>query len=65
MKKKILVIIGTRPEALKLFPVVYKLNEQDNLQTIVCVTAQHRDLLDPISGTDEDQARFRSRRDEG
>jgi len=48
MKKNILVIIGTRPEALKLFPVIYKLNEQENLRTIVCVTAQHRDLLDPI-----------------
>ncbi len=48
MKKKILVIIGTRPEALKLFPVVHRLNAQENLRTIVCVTAQHRDLLDPI-----------------
>jgi len=48
MKKNILVIIGTRPEALKLFPVVYKLKAQENLRTLVCVTAQHRDLLDPI-----------------
>ena len=48
MKKNILVIIGTRPEALKLFPVVYKLNAEENLRTTVCVTAQHRDLLDPI-----------------
>ena len=48
MKKNVLVIIGTRPEALKLFPVVYKLNAQGSLRTLVCVTAQHRDLLDPI-----------------
>ena len=48
MKKNIFVIIGTRPEALKLFPVVNELNAQENLRATVCVTAQHRDLLDPI-----------------
>ena len=49
MKKNVLVIIGTRPEALKLFPVVYKLNAWDKPdEPSVCVTAQHRDLLDPI-----------------
>jgi len=48
MQKNILVIIGTRPEALKMFPVVYKLREQPTLKVSVCVTAQHRELLDPI-----------------
>ncbi|THD45489.1 MAG: UDP-N-acetylglucosamine 2-epimerase (non-hydrolyzing) [Bradyrhizobium sp.] len=48
MTKHILVVIGTRPEALKLFPLIHKLKAREDLQTTVCVTAQHRDLLDPI-----------------
>jgi len=48
MKKNVCVIIGTRPEALKLFPVVRSLQAEPTLRASVCVTAQHRDLLDPI-----------------
>ena len=48
MKPNILVIIGTRPEALKLFPLVHQLQAREDLRCTVCVTAQHRDLLDPI-----------------
>ncbi len=43
---KILVIFGTRPEAIKMGPVVLELRRQANIQTIVCVTGQHRGLLD-------------------
>lgn len=43
---KILTVIGTRPEAIKLAPVVRALRERPELQSLVCVTAQHRDMLD-------------------
>jgi len=43
---KILTVIGTRPEAIKLAPVIRELRERPDLQTVVCVTAQHREMLD-------------------
>lgn len=46
--KKVLVIFGTRPEAIKMAPVVKELQVRDNIQTIVCVTAQHRGMLDQV-----------------
>ncbi|MGK6356506.1 non-hydrolyzing UDP-N-acetylglucosamine 2-epimerase [Sphingomonas sp. DT-207] len=45
---KILVIFGTRPEAIKLFPVIRALKEQRGLDVRSCVTAQHRGLLDQV-----------------
>lgn len=57
MSARILVIFGTRPEAIKLFPVVHALRGHDELGTRVCVTAQHRGLLDQmlaISGIEPD-----------
>jgi UDP-N-acetylglucosamine 2-epimerase (non-hydrolysing) len=44
--KKILIVFGTRPEAIKMAPVIKKLNL--NSQVFVCVTAQHRHLLDQV-----------------
>ncbi|WP_097063295.1 non-hydrolyzing UDP-N-acetylglucosamine 2-epimerase [Sphingomonas guangdongensis] len=46
--KKILVVFGTRPEAIKLFPVVQALAARPELQVRTCVTAQHRGLLDQV-----------------
>jgi UDP-N-acetylglucosamine 2-epimerase (non-hydrolysing) len=47
MKKKILSIFGTRPEAIKMAPVIKELEKhQDKIQSLVCVTAQHRQMLD-------------------
>ncbi|MEK7233705.1 MAG: UDP-N-acetylglucosamine 2-epimerase (non-hydrolyzing) [Elusimicrobiota bacterium] len=43
---KILVVMGTRPEAIKLAPVVAALRRRKGLKTYVCATAQHRELLD-------------------
>ena len=48
MKKRILVIFGTRPEAIKMVPVIKALKENDNFITHVCVTAQHREMLDQV-----------------
>lgn len=45
---KVLVIFGTRPEAIKLFPVVKALETHDGLRVRTCVTAQHRRLLDQV-----------------
>ena len=46
--RKVLVIFGTRPEAIKLFPVVAALRANPGLNVRTCVTAQHRGLLDQV-----------------
>ncbi len=46
--KKILVVFGTRPEAIKMAPLVKQLNTQRDLNTVVCVSAQHRQMLDQV-----------------
>lgn len=46
--KKVMVIFGTRPEAIKMAPLVKELKAQPDLETIVCVTAQHRQMLDQV-----------------
>lgn len=49
MKKiKVMTIFGTRPEAIKMAPVVKELKSRDEIDTIVCVTAQHREMLDQV-----------------
>jgi UDP-N-acetylglucosamine 2-epimerase (non-hydrolysing) len=48
MPSRILVVFGTRPEAIKLFPVVNELRKQSKCAVRVCVTGQHRDLLDQV-----------------
>jgi UDP-N-acetylglucosamine 2-epimerase (non-hydrolysing) len=45
---RILVIFGTRPEAIKLFPVIAALRSDSRLDVRVCVSGQHRDLLDQV-----------------
>lgn len=47
-KPRILLIFGTRPEAIKLFPVIAALKARGDLAVRVCVTAQHRGLLDQV-----------------
>ena len=46
--KNILLVFGTRPEAIKMAPLVIKLRQHPEFQTIVCVTAQHREMLDQV-----------------
>lgn len=45
---KIALIFGTRPEAIKMAPIVKELKRQDDIETIVCVTGQHREMLDQV-----------------
>ena len=48
-KKTILLVFGTRPEAIKMAPLVKKLqSEPEKFKTVVCVTAQHRQMLDQV-----------------
>ena len=47
-KIKIMVVFGTRPEAIKMAPLVLELKRRDNIDCIVCTTGQHREMLDPI-----------------
>jgi UDP-N-acetylglucosamine 2-epimerase (non-hydrolysing) len=47
-KPKILLTFGTRPDAVKMAPLVKELENEDSLESIVAVTAQHREMLDQI-----------------
>ena len=47
---KVLSIFGTRPEAVKMAPLVKALEKEERFQSIVCVTAQHREMLDAVLG---------------
>jgi UDP-N-acetylglucosamine 2-epimerase (non-hydrolysing) len=46
--RKIMVVFGTRPEAIKMCPLVNELKSRINFETIVCVTGQHREMLDQV-----------------
>lgn len=46
--KKIMLVFGTRPEAIKMCPLVKELQGRRNVQTLVCVTGQHRQMLDQV-----------------
>ena len=48
--KKILIVFGTRPEAIKMAPVVKELRNSQDFSVSVCVTAQHREMLDQVLG---------------
>ena len=45
---KIFVVFGTRPEAIKMAPVIKEIQKRENHQCVVCVTAQHRQMLDQV-----------------
>ena len=46
--KKIMLVFGTRPEAIKMCPLVNELKKRKNIEKIVCVTGQHRQMLDQV-----------------
>ena len=49
--KRIMLVFGTRPEAIKMCPLVNELKKRKNIETIVCVTGQHRQMLDQVLDT--------------
>ena len=46
--KKVMLVFGTRPEAIKMCPLVNELKTREKIKTIVCVTGQHRQMLDQV-----------------
>lgn len=46
--KKVMLVFGTRPEAIKMCPLVNELKKREQIQTLVCVTGQHRQMLDQV-----------------
>ena len=48
MKIKVMTVFGTRPETIKMAPLVKALKAREEIETIVCVTAQHRQMLDQV-----------------
>ena len=50
-KKKVMCVFGTRPEAIKICPLVNEMKKRKGLHVVVCVTAQHRQMLDQVLAT--------------
>ena len=48
MSKRVLIVLGTRPEGIKLAPVYLKLKEYDAFDVRLCSTGQHREMLDQV-----------------
>lgn len=46
--KKVMLVFGTRPEAIKMCPLVNELKNRENIEVVVCVTGQHRQMLDQV-----------------
>lgn len=49
--KKVMLVFGTRPEAIKMCPLVKELKKRPGIDTCVCVTGQHRQMLDQVLET--------------
>lgn len=49
--KKVMLVFGTRPEAIKMCPLVNELKARNTIKTIVCVTGQHREMLNQVLDT--------------
>lgn len=46
--KKVLIVFGTRPEAIKMCPIIDEIRKRENIKTKICVTGQHREMLDQV-----------------
>ena len=46
--RKVMLVFGTRPEAIKMCPLVLEFRKRPSLRTVVCVTGQHRQMLDQV-----------------
>ncbi len=49
-RSDVLFVFGTRPEAIKMAPLIHRINQSGRLRSRVCVTAQHREMLDSVLG---------------
>ena len=57
-KIKVMSIFGTRPEAIKMAPLVKELESREEIESIVCITAQHRQMLDQVMSTFDIKANY-------
>ena len=65
MKRKVMLVFGTRPEAIKMCPLVRELQSRpDEFETVVCVSGQHREMLDQVLRVFQGRAGPRPARDE-
>ena len=55
---KILCVFGTRPEAIKMCPLIKELESREDMRVAVCVTGQHREMLDPVLGEFRVKAKY-------
>jgi len=46
--KKVMLVFGTRPEAIKMAPLCHGFKKEEDIETVICVTAQHREMLDQV-----------------
>ena len=46
--KTVMLVFGTRPEAIKMCPLVNELKQHSEINTLICVTGQHRQMLDQV-----------------
>src|SRR5699024_12530964 len=49
MAKRIMTIYGTRPEAIKVAPIIKAIEKADDLENVIVVTGQHREMLDQVN----------------
>ena len=47
-KLKVMSVFGTRPEAIKMAPLALELQRRESIKSLICVTAQHREMLDSV-----------------
>ncbi|CAK7049191.1 UDP-N-acetylglucosamine 2-epimerase (non-hydrolyzing) [Tissierella sp.] len=45
---KIMTVFGTRPEGIKMAPIIKELEKREGIESVICITAQHRQMLDPV-----------------
>lgn len=45
---KVMTVFGTRPEGIKMAPIIKELEKRENIESVVCITAQHREMLDQV-----------------
>ena len=57
-RTKVLVVFGTRPEAIKMCPLILELKKEESIDTIVCLTGQHKEMLDQVMDTFEIQSDY-------
>ena len=59
-KLKVMSVFGTRPEAIKMAPLALELQRRESIESLICVTAQHREMLDSVMRSPRSMRRYPS-----